>query len=75
MITREELTAKRLKWAMRPINLYGQLFIPTTFCWRIEAILGASKWEQVEAKGFVQYYNLDFIDFLMLGKWGEDEES
>lgn len=70
MTTREELTAKRLKWAMRPINLYGQLFIPTTFCWRIEAILGASKWKQ---KDLSNYYYLDFIDFLMLGKWGMDD--
>ena len=48
MMTLEELTAKRLKWAMRPINLYGQLFIPSTFIWRIGAILGKSRWQCTE---------------------------
>ena len=43
--TRKEIEAKRLRWAMRPINLHGMLVIPETFIWRIVTIVGVGEWK------------------------------
>jgi hypothetical protein len=48
MITREELTAQRLKLAMKPLERYEEpVFLPvgTISDWRTGAILGAGKWK------------------------------
>jgi len=70
MNIREKLVANRFKLAMRPVDL-GVIF-PVTFHWRIEAILGASKWKEAKLP---DYYYTDFIDFLTLGKWSANEKS
>jgi hypothetical protein len=45
VISHEELTSKRLRLAMKPLDL--QDFIerhPTMFNWRIRVVLGAGEW-------------------------------
>ncbi len=73
MITRKELVAHRLSLAMKSVDL-GLVF-SVTFDWRIRAILEKSKWEEGGKMELSNYYYLDYIDFLMVGKWSENERS
>jgi hypothetical protein len=72
MSTREELTAKRLRLAMKPLHLRGHVFIRTTFDWRTGAILGAGVWKAPHyVRGYRWYIGVepDIDDFLMMGEW------
>ena len=82
MRTYEQLVANRLRLAMKPVSPpdYPGPVFSATYTWRIRAILHESKWEQKDlsiplsiSTSTQYYYYLDFIDFLMLGKWSEDD--